>query len=89
MSKDDYLNKLNTIVEDKTKFKLVEKDNRKNSRHPLRRRIQHIREIIKQNLKPHIDKKTYNSLITGGNSTGKLHGTCKVHKEQHPLRPIV
>ena len=33
--------------------------------------------MIKQNLKLHIDKHTY--LITGGNSTGKLYETCKVH----------
>ena len=45
--------------------------------------------MIKQNLKPFIDKKTYNNLITGGNSTGKLYGTCKVHKTDYPLRPIV
>ena len=29
MYKDDYLNKLNAIVEDKTKFKLIEKDKKK------------------------------------------------------------
>ena len=29
MSKDDYLNKFNTIVNDKTEFKLVKKDKRK------------------------------------------------------------
>ena len=58
MSKDDYLNKRNTIVEYKTKLKLVEKDKRKNSKHPLIKRIKHIRELIKQNLKPHIHNKT-------------------------------
>ena len=45
--------------------------------------------MIKQNFKPHIDKKTYNSLITGGDSTGKLYGTCKVHKKDYSLRPII
>ena len=38
MSKDDYLNKLNTIVEDKTKFKLVEKDNRKKLQTPPKKK---------------------------------------------------
>ena len=45
--------------------------------------------MIKQNIKPHIAKKTYNSLIRCGNSTGKLYGTCKVHKEHLLLRPII
>ena len=40
MSSQNYLNKLNVIVEDTTKFKLVEKDNRKNARHPLIKRIE-------------------------------------------------
>ena len=35
MSSQDYLDKLNVIVDDTTKFKLVEKDNRKNARHSL------------------------------------------------------
>ena len=35
MSSHDYLDKLNVIVDDTTKFKLVEKDNRKNARHSL------------------------------------------------------
>ena len=63
MYKDDYLNKLNAIVEDKTKFKLIEKDKRKNSRHPIIRRTEYIREMIKQNLKPHIDKKHIITLL--------------------------
>ena len=89
ISKVDYMKKLNSIVEDDTKFKVVEKDKRINARHPLLKRIEHIKEIIKVNLKPYIDTKIYNSLITGGNSPGKLYGTCKVHKKDHPLRPIV
>ena len=28
-------------------------------------------------------------MINGGNSAGKLYGTCKVHKENIPLRPIM
>ena len=58
LSKDDYLNTLNTIVEDKTKFKLVEQDNKKNQI-PLIKRFEHIRDIIKQNLKQHIDNIRY------------------------------
>ena len=73
MPQYDYLNKFSSVVEDKTYFKLAEKNKRKNSRHRL------IRKMIKQNLKLHIDKHTYNNLITGGNSTGKLYETCKVH----------
>ena len=76
MPKNNYLNKLYTIVKDKTKLKLVIRDKRKNFRQPLIRRAEHVRELIKQNFKPHIDKKLYNSLITGCNSMGKLYGTC-------------
>ena len=63
MPKDNCLSKLYTIVKDKTKFKLVIRDKRKNFRQPLIRRTEHVREMIKQNFKPHIDKKTYNSWL--------------------------
>ena len=35
MSSHDYLDKLNVIVDDTTKFKLLEKDHRKNTRNLL------------------------------------------------------
>ena len=62
---------------------------KKKSRRPLIRRTEHIREMIKQNLKAHRNKKTYNNLTIGGNSMGKLHGTCKVHERDYLLRLIV
>ena len=62
MSIQDYLDKLNVIVDDATKFKLVEKDNRKNARHPLIKRIEKVKEMMKLNIKPYVDLKTYNSL---------------------------
>ena len=83
------MKKLNVIIEDTTKFKLNEKDNRKNAIHPLIKRNEKVKEMMKSNIKPYNDSKTYNRLISGGNSAGKLYGTCKVHKENIPLRPIV
>ena len=77
MSKDDHLNKLKAVVENKTKFTFVEKDKRISYRYPLIRITEHISEMIKQNLKPHVDKKTYINLITGGNSTTKSYGPLK------------
>ena len=72
MSSQDYLNKLNVIVEDITKIKLVEKDNRKNARQPFIKRIEKVKEMMKSNIKPYINSKTYNTLIKGRNSAGKL-----------------
>ena len=44
---------------------------------------------MKSKIKLYIDSKTYNRLISGRNSAGKLYGTCKIRIENLPLRPIV
>ena len=51
MTQYDYLNKLSSVVENKTKSKSAEKNKIKNSRQPLITRTIHIKEMIKQNLK--------------------------------------
>ena len=68
MTQYDYLSKLSSVVENKTKSKSAEKNKIKNSRQPLITRTIHIKEMIKQNLKN-------SNLITGGSSTGKLYET--------------
>ena len=40
-------------------------------------------------LKDITDKDLYNKLIPVGSKPGKLYGLCKVHKSNHPMRPVV
>ena len=89
MYKQDYLQKLDRIVNDSTKFSNVEKGKRKNAKHPLLKRQEEIKETIKEHLKPFISKELCKKLMPRGTNTGKLYGTCKVHKPSNPVRPIV
>ena len=93
MNKEDYLQKLDIIVNDETKFTRVERGKRKNAKHPLLKRQEDIEDNIKKHLKPYVPedlrKQLMKKLIPRGTNAGKLYGTCKVHKPSYPLRPIV
>ena len=89
MKKEDYLKKLDAIVNDETKFEKVNKAKRKNARHPLFRRQEVVNEQIKKHIKPYVDKELTKRLLASGTTVGKLYGTCKVHKDKFPVRPIV
>ena len=89
LSKDEYLSKLDTLINDETKFKMVPKSTRKNARHQIFRR----QEVIKSTIKEHFSKTSSEGLIKtllpSGKGTGKLYGLCKVHETDFLLRPIV
>ena len=88
MEKDNYLNKLDKIINDKNKFQIVE-SKRKNARHPIFRRKEKIKEEIKKHIKPYVDENALKKLKKVDGGTGKLYGTCKIHKNGYPVRPIV
>ena len=88
LPRDEYLRKLDQIVGDTSKF--MEKTNtRKNARHPLYRRQEIVRDEVKAHLQKHLTANQLFRLQPSGCAVGKLYGTCKVHKKDHPIRPIV
>ena len=89
MNKQDYLKKLDTIVDDPSNFSIVERGKRKNAKHPLLKRQEEIKETINEHLKPFISKELLRRIMPRCTNTGKLYGTCKVHKTSHAVRPIV
>ena len=89
MQKETYLEKLDSIINDRSKFTKVEKSTRKNARHPLLKRQEYITRSIKEHVVKYVPEEVSKRLMPSGTSMGKLYGTCKVHKENYPLRPIV
>ena len=87
LDKEEYLKKLDQIVEDTTKFTIVQ-SKRKNARHPLYKR----QDVVKKEIKTHLKMITdfqLERIRPSGCVVGKLYGSCKIHKADHPIRPIV
>ena len=89
MERNDYLEKLDTIVNDGSKFKRVELGTRKNAKHPIVKRQEKIRAMVGEHVQKYVGEETAKWLKPSGTVMGKLYGTCKVHKEGYPVRPIV
>ena len=86
LDRDDYVNKMNVILSDQTKFVEVG--------FPEFSVIFRAEDKINRTLKQLKDRNiingdTYNSLFSSGSSFGILYGLPKVHKENVPLRPIL
>ena len=89
LDRDEYIQKLNVIVNDTSKFELIPPSTRKNARHPLLRRQELVKDVINKHLAKYVPKELTNKLKPSGSNVGKLYGTCKVHKKGFPMRPIV
>ena len=85
LDSSDYFKKLDTIVNDKGKFVEIDAPNDKN--HPVISKENSVLYYIRHYIKPHDDKAFKN--LPSGTQPGKLYGTCKVHKNGNPLRPVV
>ena len=81
----DYNTKLNSIINDKTKFLKIEYDSNK-MQHPTTTKENSITYYIKQYLKK---VQGWEDLIPNSSKPGKLYGMAKVHKPDIPLRPVV
>ena len=62
MYKNNYLEKLDEIVNDKTKFHVVEKSKRKNARHHILKLQEDIKKLINDHLKEFVDPDVTKSL---------------------------
>jgi hypothetical protein len=86
LNKADYIRKMENIIGDVTKFKLINDDW---FTIILRHEDKVNRFISKLHKKSYIDKETYNELRLSSSQPGTLYGLPKVHKAGNPLRPIL
>ena len=80
LNKEDYLEKINTIIEDSAKFKRIEKD-------PTDAIKKKANELIETQNSVIDDYKL--TKIVGDYQPGYLYGNVKTHKNGNPLRPII
>ena len=86
LDKDDYNQKIDTILADTSKFQLLNEDPVKVT---LQRENQ-VKSLLKK-LKAEnaLSEKNYNELYPTGSRIGILYGLPKIHKPSMPLRPIL
>jgi hypothetical protein len=87
MNKTDYINKMNHILSDQTKFKKI--DNTTPFKQCLRNDDKICRLLRKLLDNGAINQGQYNSLYPTGSSPGIMYGLPKIHKPNAPLRPIL
>lgn len=86
LNKSEYVNKMNSILCDNSKFKPINKDLFKliiSLEDKITRFLRYLKNV---NV---IDLDVFNSLTPSGSNVGILYGLPKVHKANNPLRPIL
>ena len=90
IDKEEYFSKLNAIVDDTSKFKVLDvPENTPITHHPILKQQNKISYFIKKYVKPHVSTDTLNFILPCGAQPGKLYGLVKKHKVGNPLRPVV
>ncbi|XP_042892604.1 uncharacterized protein LOC122266795 [Penaeus japonicus] len=84
LNKDEYLNKLKTIVNDTSKFKPIMYDT---ATYLLK--LEDKLNRLLRSIRTSIGETTYNLLTKCGSKPGFLYGLPKIHKVGQPLRPII
>ena len=87
LNSSDYYDKLDQIVNDRSKFTEIEPDPEKP--HPVIQKQNSVNYYIDRYLKGHIDDEIRSDISPSGAQPGKLYGMCKVHKTGYPLRPVI
>ena len=87
LNADDYYHKLDAIVNDESKFSLIEQD--PNKPHPVIQKQNSVTYHINRYIKNYIDEETLSNILPSGAQPGKLYGMYKVHKNGYPLRPVI
>jgi len=86
LDKNEYIEKMESILRDKTKFFQIEDD----CTSLIIKREDQLNNMLRKLKDSHsIDKDTYSHLFTSGSKPGVLYGLPKVHKTGCPLRPIL
>ena len=86
LNRNDYINKVQTILSDNSKFQHVSDDPFVLSLKLEDKLNRFLRKLKSQNI---LDQSTYDSLLISGSSPGTLYGLPKVHKGNIPVRPIL
>ena len=86
LNKRDYIDKMMTIINDTTKFSVINEDEQKLIIR-LEDRLNNFLRKLKNNKT--ISETFYNDCHTSGSNIGYMYGLPKVHKPNVPLRPIV
>ena len=80
LDKDDYLNKLNALLSDTSKFQVINRDPTSKLKLKANKLIDTLNSV-QGDIK--IDK------IVGDYTPGYVYGNVKIHKQGNPLRPII
>ena len=86
LDKNDYLTKINCIINDSNKFTKINSDWFKMI---LKQEDKFNRFLSQLKKNKDIDESLYNELYSSGTQPGILYGLPKVHKENTPVRPIL
>jgi len=86
LNRSDYVDKMNTILSDTTKFTSVDENCYKLTQR-LELRLNKMLLLLHKANK--LDKNTYDNLRAVGSNPGKLYGLPKTHKVGVPVRPIL
>ena len=84
LDREDYTNKMNTILSDFSKFRLLNTDI-SSVVHKLEDKLNRLLRKVKDSIGDH----AYNFIYSSGSRPGTLYGLPKIHKAGNPLRPIV
>ena len=86
MDKSDYLNKLNLIVSDISKFQKLDVDDIFSC---VLKTENSLKYYINKYVKPKLSADSLVSILPKGSQPGRLYGLPKIHKNNCPLRPVV
>ncbi|CAF3761680.1 unnamed protein product [Rotaria socialis] len=83
MNRQDYVNKMLTILNDSTKFSFLLED-------PTIKREKLLNDLLKRLYNEHCITDQFHSIAGAtGSYPGRLYGLPKIHKENVPLRPVL
>ena len=83
MNRDDYVRKMNKILQDSTKFKKVANDINIKNLAKFQRFLYNLKK------KQHLDDETYRRIRPVAEVTPTLYSLPKIHKPENPCRPIL
>ena len=86
LDKHEYINKVEEILNEKTKFKRILEDPFKYITKIEDKLARILRKLLKLKI---ITDETFKYLFSSGSSVGVLYGLPKIHKVNNPIRPIL
>ena len=87
LNKQDYVDKMENILSDTTKFKVSSNQDTYDVSRKIERKV---RNYLRDHLKKPglITKEEYKKMYPNGSHIGIMYGLPKVHKNGHPMRPV-